>query len=507
MQTIKIRNLVHSDLNVKIRDKDTPPVKDKEGNMKPNPALAIQAQEFTADILRGMDILQTPGTLANGERNPALGWLPGSSFIVEPAQDGTPDIFEILSGRHRADWIFGVIFVILDAAKKAKEESEVKRLTDLAETWKNFPVLCDVRHPADDDERREIIAEGNPDDNKKAKIVQSYPSRFAAFYRRFPTPSFLCHWSKGKEAVAEFDNGQQPAWTNATFQSVTGIRGNFHTTYYALMCLGKHFEIPVEFFERGNRLKIKQQVTQAILLKSSPLGEPKTNAVTNVFGYGFILRYKVARADCKGTATESLAAALSRVKETYKEEFVTEVMDGNLNELESDYQANGSEGERALGNAPEKSEAEKEADAKEKEAERQQEADDAAAKVASNQPFKFAQDAVARALSAPNAPKIESHIGTIFDLFLTLDAKRFEACSKSLASWKEADAKSKANAPDLAEIAFSEVADVITALAIGMNAAKTVEAPAPAAIVESEHKEAAHATANTPKEKKGKKVK
>lgn len=490
MQNIQICQMKHSDLNVKIRDKDTPPVKDKEGNLRPNPALAVQAQEFTNDILRGQDILHTPG-MVDGQRNPALGWLPSSAFIVEPAQDGTPDRYEVLSGRHRLDWILGVIAVILDAAKKAKEQGEVDRLNALADTWKAFEIPCDIRHPKNDAERREIIAEGNPDDNKKARIVQSYPSRFAAFYPKFPTPSFLCHWSKGKEPVAEFDTKDNGAWSNASFQSITGIRGNFHTTYYALMCLGKHFEIPVEFFERGNRLKIRQQVTQAILLKTSPLGEPKTNAVTNIYDYGFIVRYKEGRANCKGTATESLAAALMRVKDEFKQEFVEDIMDGDLRELESDYVTDEQEGQNALGNAPEKTEAEKKAENDAKEAERQEEADAAAERTASNQPFKFAQDAVGRALNAPNAPTIAPHLGTLFDLFLTLDAKRFEPAAKSLAAWKKAHAESKANASDLAEVAFQEVADIVTATAIEMDAEPVAEPVA----------EAASATANTPRKR------
>lgn len=502
-QFIEVKNLIHSPLNVKVRDMDTPPVKDKDGKDAPNPKLAQQAQEFTNDILRGADILHTPGTI-DGKNNPALGWIAGSTFIVEPSKTHEGK-YETLSGRHRLDWILGVIFAILDAAKKAKEQSEVDRLTALAETWKAFQVACDVRHPADDDERLEIIAEGNPDDNKKAKIVQSYPSRFLGFYKRVPVATFACHWGKGKDPQVMFDNAASEGWTNATFQSVTGIRGNFHTTYHCLAILGKHFEIPAAFFARGNRLKINQQVTQAILKKTTPLGEPKTNAKTNVYGLGFIERYKAARASCKGTATETLAAALSRVKDEYKTEFVESIMDGDLDELNEDYTPHGEEGMNALGNEPEKTEDEKAQEASAKEAERQEEANAAAERTAALQPFQFAQDAVGRALSAPNAPKIEPHLGNLFDLFLTLDAKRFEPCAKSLAAWKEAHAKSKPNASDLAEVAFQEVADIVTACAIEMDAKRTTETPAPAANVEE--KQAAHATANTPKEKKGKKVK
>ncbi len=485
---IKVRDLKHSPLNVAIRDKDTPQVKDKDGKLNPNPALAAQQKEFTADILRGMDLLHTPGTI-DGQRNPALGWLVNSTFIVELVNGK----YEALSGRHRLDWLVGNVDQILHAAKAAKEESEVKRLKALAETWLDFPVLCDVRTPKDDDDRREIVAEGNPDDNRKSRIEQSVPSKFEAFYRKFPTPSFLCHWTKEKEPTADFDTPQNGTWTNATFQSVTGIRGNSHTTMFALMALGKHFDLPVSFFLRGNRLKIKPQVTQAILIKTTPEGEG--SAVVKEFGLGFVTRYKQARASCAGSATESLAGALLRVKDEYKREFIEKIMDGDERELDADYVTDEKEGLTALGNVPEKDDAQKEADAKAKAAEKQEASDALAAKSAANQPFKFAQDAVGRALNVPNTPQIAAHVGTLFDLLLNLSASRFEACAKSLAMWKEAQVKSLPSADTLAETALAEVADVLTAYTLDFPTRESEVVP---------KAEAASATANTPKAKKHK---
>ncbi len=497
MQTtfLPVDKLVHSPLNVAIRDRDTQPVTNKKGETVPNPKLQIQAQELTLDILRGMDLLHTPGTVnVDGKtvNNPALGWNAGSTFIVEPSRDGS-DTFETLSGRHRLDLIKGWIFTILDTAKKTKDAVEAQRLNALAETWKAFQIACDIRHPKDDTERREIIAEGNPDDNKKARIEQSYPSRFEGFYHRVPVPTFNCHWTKGKKPTAEFDNESAEGWTNGKFQAITGIRGNFHTTYHCLAILGRHFNLPVEFFMRGNRLKIKQQVTQALLKKETPLHEPKGNEVTNGYGEGFIVRYKEARASCAGSTTETLAQALSRTKDEYLAEFVTEIMDGSLAELEPDYLPTGKEGERALGNTPEKSEADKKAESDAKEAERVEETNAATERLGAVQPYLFAQHAVLRAHNAPNAPQIAPHIGTMFDLFLTLDAKRFEPCAKALAAWKDAASKSKPEASNLAEVAYSEVADVITATAIEMDAKPL--------------KEAAHATPNTAKGKKHKEAK
>ncbi len=502
MQNIPVSKLIHSSLNVLIRDRDTSPIKNKKGETVENPKIKIQRDELTLDILRGMPLMQTPGTI-DGKNNPALGWQAGSTFIVEPAQDGS-EFYETLSGRHRLDLIKNWIFEIRDAAKRTKDAVESQRLTTLAESWEAFQILCDVRHPKDDIERRGIIAEGNPDENKKAKIPQEYPSRFEGLYYRVPAGSFNCHWTKGAEPKAEFDDGGE-GWSNGKFQAETGIRGNFHTTYHCLAILGRHFDIPVEFFMRGNRLRIKQQVTQAILKKETPLGEPKTNAVTNVFGEGFIVRYKEARASARGTEKGTLAQALSQIKDTFKEEFVTSIMDGTMDELEANYKPNGNEGVEALGNSPEKSETEKKAEADAKEAERKEETDAATERTAATQTHRFEGEALMRALGHPNAPKIAPHIGAMFDLFLTLDASRFESCAKSLAAWKEANAKSKPEAGELAEIAFEEVADVITATAIEMDAKRTV-APA-SETVAPEMKEAAHATPNTAKSKKAKNVK
>jgi hypothetical protein len=459
----------HSELNVTIRDKDTPQVKDKEGKLQPNPKLAQQAKELEQDILRANDLFQTPGTV-NGKNNPLLGWLSTSTFIVELVGS----LYEVLSGRHRLDLLNGFVYRLQTAAKNAKTEEERQRLSGLAESWLDFEIACDVRTPKNDDERREIIAEGNPDDNKKAKIVQSYPSRFAAFYKRVPAPQLTAHWTKGAEPKAEFDK-DPTAWTNATYQSVTGIRGNFHTTYYALSILGRHFDIPTAFFERGNRLKIVQQVTQALLIKQTPKGEPATNAKTNVFGYGFMERYKQARASCAMSAEKSLAQALDECKEKFKAEFIEILMDGHTDELNDDYTPTGTEGIEALGNVPEKDDAEKEAAEKAKAEEALQEENSANERFAANQPYVFAQHAVARALKVPNAVEIAPVIGNLFDLLLTLRADRFDACAVALATWKDAAKKSLPTAGELGDAAFIACADVMTALSVGMKPMETTE--------------------------------
>lgn len=504
MQIIKIRNMQHSALNVAIRDKDTPSTF-VEGKAVPHPALAAQAAEFTKDILRGMDLLYTPGSI-DGRINPALGWLPGSTMIVEPALDGS-DKVEILSGRHRGDWIFGRIDTISDAICNSKDEAEVKRLTELRETWLDFPVLCDVRRPKDDDERREIIAEGNPDDpSKKGKIVQSYPSRFDAFYHRVPVPAYMFHWSKASDPKPEPDEKSAEGWTNATFQSVTGVRGNFHTTYYALSGLGRHFGIDRAFFQRGNRLKIVPQITQALLIKTSVLGEPKTNPKTNIFGYGFVERYKAARASCKGgnvevtdengdvrTVYRSLAFALMDCKAAYKQEFVVELMDGSLDELDAKYVPSGKEGIEALGNEPEKSEAEVARDEKVKAAQDEAAKNAKLERAAAALPFTFEQEAYERAVKLPTAKAISPTLGNVFDLLLELSSERFDAIAAPLAAWKEAKGKSSANADVLGEEAFEALADMLTAVSMEHH---TPEATTPEAT-----------TPEAPKAKKAKKTK
>lgn len=475
MQSIKIRDMQHSKLNVLVRDKDTPPIV-KDGKSYPNPALVKQAQELRRDILRGADILKTPGTI-DGKNNPNLGWLPGSVFIVELVGA----IYEVLSGRHRLDLLLSFIAEIEAAMKTVTTPEEVTRLQALAESWRDFGVMCDVRVPKDDAERLAIIAEGNSDDpSKSSKIPQSYPSRFLAMFPRVPRPAFVYVTTKGQDAHGrpkiEAANKDSEGWSNGEFQSRTGIRGNFHTTYYALATLGKHFDLSADFFAEGNRLKIKPQITQALLLKSSPVGTGSD--VVNSLGFGFVERYCHARAACKGTDKEPLSAALERVRQEYKTEFVQTLMD----------EAGG--GIEALGNAPEKSEDDLKAEKAEKEKEKEAANVQKATLAAASQPYQFARDAMARALNVPNAPEIAPQVGNAFDLLLMLSPERTQSAAEALAAWKTTPSDTTALAAMVALVKALESVEGVTDAMIAADAKETVQV------------EAAHAKPNTAKGKK-----
>ncbi len=418
-KVIAVGSMGHSKVNVEIRDLDTPLV-----DGKPNPAIQKQLNALTSGILRGQDVF-TIHPRVNGENNPALNWRPDSVFIVEPRPEQDNALhalpFSVLSGRHRLDWFASVIETIKEKAKATKDETEATRLNALADEWNAFEIACDVRTPANDEERRAIVAKGNEDQAANdTRIVQSYPSRFLAWYDLAPRPEYQFSFDatgkigRDKKVALHPVANTEEGWKKE-YSTFTGIGGNFWTTYAALTRLGRHFNIAKEFFAKGNRLTIKAQVTQALLIKETDASGGSD--VTRGLDYGIENRYKHARAAC--TNKKELDACFN----LFKEEFLA-ILDGE------------GDGMHALGNTPPLSaDEQKEADAEKKEAQKES-IIQGEVKRAEAMTYRFEQEACARFAKAPQAPTIDATKGNLFDVLLNLNIEQYPSVVSTCAAFK-----------------------------------------------------------------------
>lgn len=421
MQMIKVKDMGHSTVNLKEREADS---KDPKSGLD-NGQTQKQMAAFTRDILLG-----TP--LAAFDPTTRGGWRLDSVFIVEPrpANDPHDKTYSVLSGSHRLSWLEGNVKTLraLAIAEKALVASSAGQAVTAhenasiaanakADQWESFEVSCSIVHPADDDERRAIVAQGNADEPASdTKVKQADESKFPAFYGRAPKAEYMFQFDPLKTDVIRKVKGSESGWSSTEYQVKTGIGGNARVTYAALTRLGRHFDIPLSFFT--GRLKIKPEVTPSLLVKETPLD--KGSDRVKHLGYGLELRYITERAKAFGDN-----AKMEQVKADFKAEFLA-LMDES------------GDGSKALGNEPERTKEERDAD-KAKKAEVVEQAETAATSnlLTSRATYNFEKDVIARTTNA-SAPKLDACVGNAMDLLYIVSPSKYEnEVNAAIAAFKE----------------------------------------------------------------------
>lgn len=399
-RSIKVRDLLHSAQNLKLRDIDA----DKN-------ALAEQRAALTASITRGRGIgnIDPQGKGENGPN-----WRPDSIFTVEPAtpenvsdakkyRDGA---YAVLAGSHRLEFL---------------EEA-----ASIDPRWLDFEVPCIVEPAGLTDDQRDLIIIKNNDDGPEEKtVIKMKPvTRFQRSYKLMPRCDYICEMvGKGEERTAAFVKGTPDGWSSGNYQRVTGIGGSNHVPFSSMTRLGRHFDIPVEVFNE-TRLRVKSQVTAALLTKETPIG--KGSAAVNGLGKGLETRYKEARAQAARQKGEE-------VKALFKAEFMA-LMD--IANKDGEIIGDGGKGDNALGNTADKTPEERKADKEAKAAEEREAANRGVEATANGQKYAFQRWSVGNAYALKGFEAISPNLGNAMDLMFHANPNIFDDAALVLGAYK-----------------------------------------------------------------------
>lgn len=389
---LKVSQLGHSKANMEEREQD--------GTVDQHKA---QVAAFNRDILKGKDAADV-----NPLDPHQINWRPDSVFTVEKrVSDG--DVrnapYSVLNGRNRLDWLLGC------AAKNP--------------AFHDFEITCEVVEPRSEAERRAYIAKGNADAPDNATVIKpSNVKRFAAWYPLAPKPDYL--FTKDPTGALRPVEHSAVGWTSLEYQNETGIGGSLHVPFSALTRLGRHFGIDVSVFNAA-RLRIKPQLSVAYLVKKTAAGND--NKVTKHLPEGIEPRYIAARANADSQVK------LDEVEALFKAEFLAML----------DATDAASTGEKALGNEPEKTVAEKKADEVKSVAQMKEEQERGQRLLASKQIYAFERDTLARFFKLPEAQDIAPTIGNALDVLSKISPVKLESATVALATWKESPTSATGN--------------------------------------------------------------
>lgn len=401
---IAVRDMAHAPRNLALRNND--------GDAKTKAAQQVALQ---ASITRGKGWGAFDVEDFKRADDGAPNWLSNSIFEVELREESGK--YEVLAGSHR-----------LEALENAAKENKA---------WLEFEVPCYVVTCSNDAERDAIIIKNNNDGPEAGTVIKMSPvTRFATAYAMMPRCDYICTLTqKGDEVKASFVSGTPQGWSSDEYQRETGIGGSSHVPFSALTRLGKHFEIPVEMFN-ANRLRVKSQITAALLTKTTKKGEG--SSVVSEYGKGFEIRYKEARAGAK----RSMDA--ETIKEQFKGEFLDILNIGADTEGNIMPDAEGHDGSTALGQTAPLTEEEKKTKKAQDEASSKEQTQQAQRAIANAQPYAFARYAVANAFGLPDAPTIDANIGNALDLLFSVNADAFKVGTIALAEYKRNPTNAKA---------------------------------------------------------------
>ncbi len=458
---IKVRDMKHAERNLKLRELDG-------GETAAQRKTALEKQQTTLrnSITRdkGWEAYTVESFKAEDDTRP--NWLLGSIFKVEMTKNDKGEVkYEVLAGSHRLE--------CLENACKVNA------------AWLDFEVPCVIVNPngqtLTDKQRNSVIIRDNGDGPEEGTVVKMSPiTRFGIAYDEMPRCDYVCT-TDGKaiddypDGKPVFVDGTPRGWTSSEYQRETSIGGSNHVPFSALTRLGRHFDVPVEYFNAA-RLRVKSQTTAAILTKTTPKG--KGSSAVSELGKGFEVLYMEARATC------SRSMESDEVFQDFRKQFL-ELMDINFdvagNVMPDDAQH---DGETAMGNTPRKTKEEREADAVEaKKAEEEQQKKNQR-KIANSAKYAYAKNAIGNAFDLPDYPKVDTNIGNALDLLFSVAPATLAPATIVLAEY--------AAAPSDNSKALAAVSALIDAL-------YTI----PGVHEVSMKAEAAHAEPNTPKGKKG----